>query len=47
MFYQLDRVGCPKGYSYVRDYMGNRVYYGPISDCLEFITIMERELENE
>ena len=47
MFYQLDRAGCPKGYAYVRDYMGNRVYYGPISDCIEFINIMERELENE
>jgi len=41
--YRIDKAGCPKGWAYVVDYMGNRCYYGPIADCKEFIKAMEGE----
>ena len=44
MFYQLDKVGCPKGYAYVKDFKGNRCFYGTIAECEAFIDQMEREL---
>lgn len=31
--FQIIREGCPSGYGYVRDYQGNRIYYGPLSEC--------------
>ena len=44
MYYQLDKTDCPKGYAYVKDFKGNRCFYGTISECEEFISQMEREL---
>ena len=41
--YRIEKDGCPKGWAYVVDYMGNRCYYGPIADCKEFIKAMEGE----
>lgn len=41
--YRIDKAGCPKGWAYVVDYMGNRCYYGSIKDCEEFIRRMENE----
>lgn len=39
--YQITTKDCPKGCAYVRDYMGNLVYYGTIDDCFTFIdTVM-------
>lgn len=35
--YHLERTGCPSGYAYVVDYMGNKMYYGSISDCKQCI----------
>lgn len=34
MYYQMVTVGCPKGYAYVQDYMGNKIYYGTLEECL-------------
>ena len=39
--YQIVKNGCPKGYAFVRDYMGNKCFYGTIEDCKEFIRVME------
>ena len=39
--YRIEKAGCPKGWAYVVDYMGNRCYYGSIADCKEFIKAME------
>lgn len=33
MYYQLITNGCPSGYGFVRDYMGNKVFYGTIEEC--------------
>lgn len=38
--YTIIKAGCPKGWAYVRDYMGNLCYYGTIKDCETFIKIM-------
>ena len=38
--YQLITKDCPKGWGYVRDYMGNLVYYGSIEECFKFIDDM-------
>ena len=35
--FTLVTAGCPKGWAFVRDYMGNLVYYGSIEDCKAFI----------
>ena len=35
--YQLITTGCPSGYGFVRDYMGNKIFYGPISECHDCI----------
>lgn len=39
--FTIIKDGCPKGYGYVRDYMGNLCYYGSIKECLAFIKAME------
>ena len=39
--FTIVKDGCPKGWAYVRDYMGTLVYYGSIADCKEFIRVME------
>ena len=44
MYYQLDKSGCPKGYAYVKDFKGNRCFYGTIAECEAFIDQMEKEL---
>ena len=38
--YRIDKAECPKGYSYVVDYMGNKCFYGTIKECKTFIEIM-------
>ena len=43
-YYTLIKDGCPDGYAYVRDYMGNKCYYGTVDDCKAFIERMEGEL---
>ena len=43
--YTIIKTGCPKGWAYVRDYMGNLVYYGRIEDCKQFISEMEEHHE--
>ena len=35
--YKLIKDGCPNGYGYVQDYMGNKVYYGPVKACKDCI----------
>lgn len=40
--YTIVKNGCPSGYAFVRDYLGNKMYYGTIKDCKEFIRHMER-----
>lgn len=37
--------GCPSGYGFVRDHLGNKSYYGPISDCKQYIKSMEKEYQ--
>lgn len=39
--YTIVKNGCPSGYAFVRDYMGNKMFYGTIKDCKEFINRME------
>ena len=34
------------GFAYVRDYVGNTWYYGPVKDCKEFIRKMEVVIDN-
>lgn len=42
--YEIVTNGCPDGYGFVRDYMGNKVYYGTLSECHScIITLMEAE----
>lgn len=43
--YTIIKTGCPKGWAYVRDYMGNLVYYGRIEECKTFISEMEGKHE--
>lgn len=33
--------GTPEGFSYVRDFKGNLVYYGTVEECETFIKQME------
>lgn len=35
--YHVEPVKDPKGYAYVVDYQGNKVYYGSISDCRQCV----------
>ena len=36
--YQIYRTDdCPKGWAYVRDYQGNKVFYGELEACYQFI----------
>ena len=44
--YTIVKNGCPSGYAFVRDYLGNKMYYGTIKDCKEFIKNMERDYFN-
>ena len=38
MFYQIYKTDdCPNGWAYVRDYQGNKVFYGEIEACNQFI----------
>ena len=38
MYYQIYKTAdCPKGWAYVRDYQGNKVFYGEIEACNQFI----------
>ena len=42
--FTLVTAGCPKGWAFVRDYMGNLVYYGSIDDCHHFMKAITEEL---
>lgn len=41
--FQLLTTGCPAGYGFVRDYMGNKVYYGTVKECKQCIRILSRK----
>lgn len=38
--YEIITVGCPDGYGFVRDYQGNKIYYGTLEECRECIGIL-------
>lgn len=38
--YQIVTNGCPKGWAFVRDYQGNKIFYGPIKDCMHCIDVL-------
>lgn len=40
-FYQIIDNGCPDGFAFVRDYMGNKCFYGTMEKCKEYIVMME------
>lgn len=39
-YYEIITNGCRKGYAFVRDYMGNKCYYGTMKQCKQFINDM-------
>lgn len=41
--YTIIKNGCASGYAFVRDYLGNKCYFGPVDECKKFIAHMERE----
>ena len=41
-YYEIITNGCCKGYAFVRDYMGNKCYYGTMKQCIQFIDDMMR-----
>ena len=43
--YQMISNGCPSGYAFVRDWLGNKCYYGPVKECRAYIRFMEKELK--
>lgn len=44
--FQLVKDELRKGFAYVRDYVGNTWYYGPVKECKEFISEMEAVIQN-
>ena len=40
--YRIEKNNCPSGYAYVMDFKNNRIYYGPLEACKQFINDMER-----
>ena len=46
-YYEIVSNGCKKGYAFVRDYMGNKCYYGTMKQCLKFIDDMMKVKEGE
>ena len=38
------RNGCPKGMAFVRDNTGNKLYYGKLPECKDFIFTVEKEV---
>ena len=45
--YQIITNGCPKGWGFVRDYQGNKIFYGTIKDCKRCIAILEDAFKEE
>ena len=41
-YYEIITNGCRRGYAFVRDYMGNKCYYGTMKQCIQFIDDMMR-----
>lgn len=41
--YRIETSGCPKGYGYVKDYTGNKIFYGSIEQCKECISFLNNE----
>lgn len=35
--FEIITNGCPDGYGFVRDYMGNKVFYGTVEECFSCI----------
>ena len=46
-YYEIVSNGCKKGYAFVRDYLGNKCYYGTMKQCVKFIDDMMKVLEGE
>ena len=46
-YYEIVSNGCAKGFAFVRDYMGNKCYYGTIQECITFINDMMNERGND
>ena len=38
--YQIITKDCPKGWGYVKDYTGNKIFYGTIEQCGECIEFL-------
>ena len=47
IYYEIVKNGCKKGYAFVRDYMGNKCYYGTLKQCYQFIEDMLSVKEGE
>lgn len=39
-YYEIVTNGCKKGWAFVRDYMGNKCFYGQLEACYQFINDM-------
>ena len=39
-YYEIVTNGCKKGWAFVRDYMGNKCFYGQLEECYQFINDM-------
>ena len=40
MYCQIINTGCPAGYAFVRDYMGNRIFYGTVDECRDCMDVL-------
>ena len=41
MYQIITNKDCQEGYCFVRDFLGNLIFYGTGKQCLEFIRVME------
>lgn len=42
----LVKKGCDRGYAFVRDNTGNKLFYGTIKECYAFIRFMNSTTRN-
>ena len=47
LMYSIVKDESRKGWGYVRDYIGNTWFYGPLKECKEFISQIEEVFSNE
>ena len=47
MFQIITNKDCEPGYCFVRDFLGNLIFYGTGKQCIEFIRIMEGGCKSE